>query len=179
MAIYYKGKSVGNVLMNMPTAIIEAVTNAYAAEGDVVVPNGVTKIHSHMFRSAKEITSISFPDTLKEIAGYAFYSCEKLTHIELPAALEIIGTTSFYACVGLNEITIPKTVRVIASSAFAYNNITSVTFEGTPKSIGENAFNACPALVNIYVPWEEGAVEGAPWGAKAATINYNYVPSEE
>ena len=32
----------------------------------------------------------------------------------------------------------------------------------------------CTNLTTINVPWAEGAVAGAPWGATNATINYNY-----
>ena len=48
------------------------------------------------------------------------------------------------------------------------------TFEGTPRSIASNAFASCINLTTINVPWAEGAVANAPWGATKATINYNY-----
>lgn len=35
-----------------------------------------------------------------------------------------------------------------------------------------NAFNKCTNLTDIYVPWAEGDVGGAPWGATNATIHY-------
>ena len=39
----------------------------------------------------------------------------------------------------------------------------------------QKAFIGCDNLTTINVPWSEGAVENAPWGATNATINYNYV----
>lgn len=33
---------------------------------------------------------------------------------------------------------------------------------------------ASTTITDIYVPWSEGAVSGAPWGAINATIHYNY-----
>jgi hypothetical protein len=36
------------------------------------------------------------------------------------------------------------------------------------------AFSGCANITTINVPWAEGAVENAPWGATNATINYNY-----
>lgn len=50
----------------------------------------------------------------------------------------------------------------------------SITFEGTPTTINGNAFTGCTNLLTINVPWAEGAVANAPWGATNATINYNY-----
>jgi hypothetical protein len=49
-----------------------------------------------------------------------------------------------------------------------------LTFKGTPTSISTTAFGSCTNLKTINVPWAEGAVAGSPWGATAATINYNY-----
>ena len=31
-------------------------------------------------------------------------------------------------------------------------------------------------LTDIYVPWAEGAVANAPWGATGATIHYDWNP---
>jgi len=50
----------------------------------------------------------------------------------------------------------------------------TLTFNGTPTSIASNAFGNCTNLRTINVPWAEGAVANAPWGATNATINYNY-----
>jgi hypothetical protein len=52
--------------------------------------------------------------------------------------------------------------------------LTDITFKGTPMSIDSNAFASCSNLLTINVPWAEGEVSGAPWGATNATINYNY-----
>lgn len=54
------------------------------------------------------------------------------------------------------------------------NSLASVTFNSTPSSISSTAFNGCPNLTTINVPWAAGAVSGAPWGATNATINYNH-----
>jgi hypothetical protein len=52
--------------------------------------------------------------------------------------------------------------------------LVSLTFEGTPESIANAAFVACDNLTTINVPWAEGAVANAPWGATNATITYGY-----
>ena len=42
-----------------------------------------------------------------------------------------------------------------------------------PTTLGTTALNA-PALEDIYVPWSQGEVAGAPWGAPAGcTVHYN------
>ena len=49
----------------------------------------------------------------------------------------------------------------------------TVTFKGKP-TISDSAFLNCGNLTTINVPWAEGEVANAPWGATNATINYNY-----
>lgn len=41
-------------------------------------------------------------------------------------------------------------------------------------SIDSGAFSGCTNLTSIKVPWAEGAVANAPWGATNAAITYNY-----
>ena len=64
-----------------------------------------------------------------------------------------------------------------ANKEYAFQNctsFTSITFKSTPTTIASSAFNGCTNLTDIKVPWAEGAVSGAPWGATNATITYNY-----
>lgn len=43
-------------------------------------------------------------------------------------------------------------------------------------SIGSNCFTGNNNnLTDVYVPWSEGAVDNAPWGAGGATIHYDTV----
>lgn len=76
-------------------------------------------------------------------------------------------------------MTIPASVTQIDALAFAHcSNLKTVIFKGTPTSIDSSAwystFLGCTNLTDIKVPWAEGAVSGAPWGAANATIIYNY-----
>ena len=86
------------------------------------------------------------------IRDYAFYSCYDLALTTLPSGITNINNAAFYGCTSL----------------------ASLTFEGTPENIWERAFAECNNLTTINVPWAEGAVANAPWGATNATINYGY-----
>ena len=87
-----------------------------------------------------------------KVRDYLFYNCTHLALTSLPEGLWVIGNRAFQGCTSL----------------------TSITFKGTPTTIGSAAFNGCTNLTDIKVPWAEGAVSGAPWGARNATITYNY-----
>ena len=105
----------------------------------------------------------------------AFNGCSSLESISLPSGIMDIGNSAFSGCSSLALINLPSSIKTIGSSAFqSCSGLTSITFEGTPESIGSYAFYNCQNLTTINVPWAEGAVAGAPWGATNATINYNY-----
>lgn len=86
------------------------------------------------------------------IRAFMFYNYAKLALTSLPSGLTSIGSNAFKSCM----------------------SIESITFEGTPDSINSSAFKYCTRLLTLNVPWAEGAVANAPWGATKATINYNY-----
>lgn len=138
---------------------------------DINLPNA-TAIRANLFQNDKILTSISMPK-VKSIGDYAFQNCSNLALTSLPNNLETIGNRSFSGCV--NAFTFfPSSLKSIGTRAFYYNAFTAITFKGTPTSIASDAFDGCGKLTTINVPWAEGAVTNAPWGATNATINYNY-----
>ena len=163
----------------------------------VVLPDGITKIGSGAFYNCIYLDIDTLPDTILEIGSSAFaycdnlsltslpsgltkidtsafHSCQKLALTSLPSGLTEIGFNTFYYCKKISITSIPEGVISIENNAFfGCVGLTSITFNGTPTSIASTAFKNCTNLTNIYVPWAEGAVANAPWGATNATIHYN------
>ena len=106
------------------------------------------------FKAVIERTAVNptLPSDLTKIGNYAFDGCTNLALTSLPSGVIRIESYAFSVCTGL----------------------TSMTFQGKPTTIASSAFGNCLNLTTINVPWAEGAVTGAPWGATNATINYNY-----
>ena len=143
--------------------------------GDLTIPSniGITKIAMYAFAHSS-YNEINLPEGVTEINNYAFYECGMST-IVLPQSITKIGVYAFGMCEYLKRITFPQNLETIKSSAFTNCKLlTSVTFKGTPTAIDSTAFASCTRLTTINVPWAEGAVANAPWGATNATINYNY-----
>lgn len=96
---------------------------------------------------------------------------------ELIASIETGGGSSYDISASVLDKTNPNptidpTATVIAPYMFyRYENLAW-------DSIGNIIFNGCTNLTDIKVPWAEGEVAGAPWGATNATITYNYVSPE-
>ena len=136
------------------------------------IPDALTRTKSIVERSC---TSFIIPNGVTSIGDCAFYGCRKLTDITIPNSVTSINSTAFYGCDGLVDITIPSSIISIGSFAFQNcNNLASVTIINNAMSFGMSPFSGCSKLKIINVPWSEGAVSGAPWGATNATINYNY-----
>ena len=155
-----------------------------------------TTLPNYVFYKCTGITHFTLPSALTAIPQYGFAYCSSLSEIEFPIACVTINTYGFgYS--GLKKLTIPSTITSIASYAFAYCDqleevvinptMTSMTnsyifrsctalkkvyIKTTFTSLASNTFTSDTAITDIYVPWAEGAVANAPWGATNATVHY-------
>lgn len=137
--------------LNMPNVKTVGTQSFYQSSLIEVNAPNLTEIQDRGFSGCASLTNISFPN-IKHLRQYAFYKCTKLVLTSLPSTLLSIRYNAFANCLGLKTI----------------------TFNSTPRSIDHTAFIDCTNLTTINVPWSEGEVSGAPWGATNATINYNY-----
>lgn len=155
--------------------LVEAIIVDRTTVESVPLPAGITKIGNYSFENFESLVMTSLPDTITEIGVNAFALTFNLGLSRLPSNIKYIREGAFNN--GYTPISvIPASVISIGPYAFKFagGEITTLTFEGTPSSIGYQAFADWPQLRTINVPWAQGAVSGAPWGATNATINYNY-----
>lgn len=97
-------------------------------EGDIVIPDGVTRICGGAFFNCKKITSVTIPDSVKAIGGSAFQDCTSLKSVIIPNSVEVIENYAFARCEALEEIVIPESVTEIEEGAFLESrNLKSVT----------------------------------------------------
>ena len=135
---------------------------------------GIQCIGPYAFYMCQQLHSIEIPNSVYRIGESAFGICRNLVNVILPHGLSEIGREAFGNCKSLTRIVIPSSVTEISDYAFLHcTGLSTVTFEGTPTTILDYVFKGCSNLT-INVPWAEGEVAGAPWGAENATINYNY-----
>lgn len=90
-----------------------------------------------------------------------------------------INEDAFKNNTDIRAVILPKTVGYLTTDCFgSCANLEMVTFKRTLAdgtfNLSTIAFRNCPNLKTINVPWAEGEVSGAPWGATNATIRYGY-----
>ena len=140
-----------------------------------IIMHDVESIYNGFARYNVWLESVDFGDKVKAIYYDAFDACMNLVIDTIPDSVTEIGTLAFCGCEKIENLTISKNIETIWRRAF-YNctALTEVVFRGTPTEFDETTFENCSALTSIKVPWSEGAVSGAPWGATNATITYDY-----
>ncbi|MBR5942346.1 MAG: leucine-rich repeat domain-containing protein, partial [Clostridia bacterium] len=156
----------------------KATITGYTGTGvDVVIPDiidvyPVVGIGEAVFKE-KDITSVSFPDSLESIGTEAFYNCESLatvtfgnglktigggafsetalTSLTFPDSLESIGKNAFNSCASLASLTLGSGLKSIGDAAFFNDTLiaSSLNFSDSLESIGSTAFMNCLNLVSV------------------------------
>ena len=141
----------------------------------IELPEDLTELGNACFYGCGNVDMPFIPEGVKKFGISTFYNCYNLSVDKLPDGITSIGATAFYNCQKLRISEIPEGVTIISREAFAAcTSIESLTFKGTPTSIDRGAFGGCTNLSVINVPWAEGTIASAPWGATNAVVNYNY-----
>ena len=192
------GFGVGKKIKRLSNYDVLTKVGDYAFSGDIgrwnydYLPPNLIYIGARAFSSGPLTNNDKFkiPESVEHIGTDAFIYLSDADRKQsylfyLPSALKYLGNSAFFnngfQCFP-TEIIIPPLVENIGNTVFggaAYRTST-ITFRGTPNSISPNAFytaggnNTMKNLITINVPWSEGDVANAPWGAVNATINYNY-----
>ena len=111
----------------------------------------VTAIGNGAFFDYDNLTSVTFPNTIKEIGEDAFYDCNNLTSAVLPKSIKTIGDKAFDYCYKLENIGSLNTVEKVGRYCFYGTQLERVTIPATLAEIGEGAFSGSPKLQEIVV----------------------------
>lgn len=139
------------------------------------LPPGITSIGQYAFNNCPRLALTALPSGITSLPTAAFQYCPKLALTTFPSGMTSIGAYAFRQGTGLASITLPPALTTIGDFAFANcTGLETVKFTSTVSSIPNGVFSGCPKLSTIYVPWSQGQVANAPWGASNATIIYDY-----
>ena len=150
--------------INVKTGLTEVAANtSHQYTGDIVIPETityegkeytVTAIGQGAF-SQRDITSITFPNSITSIGNSAFIYCQRLDSIVLPEKLTVIGDMCFASCESLRRVVIPEGVTLIDNSAFnSCYSLDSLIIPHSVTRIEDWAFALCKGLT--YVEMSRG-----------------------
>lgn len=111
--------------------------------GKVVIPDGVTTIGRHAFRSCK-ISEVVIPDSVTEI-GISAFTESHIQDFTLGKGMTYIGKYMFSTCKNIKHIHIPSHIKEIMSSAFYACNAEDIVLDEGVERIGLNAFEVSTA----------------------------------
>lgn len=173
-------------LENLEEITVSSENKNFIVRNGILCGSGDVGYRALCYPRAKSEETLSVSWSIEEIAPYAFCGLSKLKHITFESKTLKM---SYSACIETNIETMTfyapnddEYMRIEYGACNDNPKLKTVTFHpntyGTYDYTGNidmwGTFENCPNLMNIYVPWAEGRVEGAPWGAENATITYNY-----
>ena len=121
-------------------------------QGEIVIPEGTTKIPVYAFKGQTEITSVVLPSSVKKIEYSAFRECLKLEQINIEN-VEEIGSSAFYSCIKLNNITLSNKLEILSSEIFGNcYALDNIIIPNSVKEIEWYAFGSCNSLTNVIIP---------------------------
>lgn len=135
---------------------------------DLVIPDGVTSVHSYAFSGCSALTSVTIPSSVGGISRDAFQNCSGLQKViisDIAAWCGVVfgGETSnplFYAHhlysnenTEIKDLVIPDGVTSIGYYAFTgCSGLTSLTIPNGITVIGNYVFDGCSGLTSLTIP---------------------------
>ena len=141
------------------------LTKAIYVSGDVVIPNTspdgltVTKIGDEAFMGCKDMTSVSFPNSLTQIGNSAFKNCESLTKVTMGEGIKKIDVDAFHNCTALEEVQI--------SDLYKWCNISFSNSYSNPVSYAHKLYLDGELITDLVIP------KGV-WTVRAYSFEYCY-----
>ncbi|MBO4472168.1 MAG: leucine-rich repeat protein [Clostridia bacterium] len=141
-------------MATQPFLISDGILRGYnGANGDVIVPSGVTRIGEGAFKNRRALTSVILPNTVTAVDDYAFAGCPDLLSVTLSERLTDVGEGAFFACRKLAAITLPNSLRRIGPKAFKEClSLRSIAIPEGVKRVEKNTFRDCKALTSVELP---------------------------
>ncbi len=129
---------------------VRAFANMTDITGKVVLPERITEIPEGAFLNTG-ITGVDWSH-ITVIGKSAFSNCKGLTgELQLPNSITSIGDKAFMNVKIEGDLALPNALTFLGTRAFNETTISSVTFPGTLKNIGNYAFYNCPNLSGTLI----------------------------
>ena len=147
------------------------LTKYVGTEGEVIIPEGVTRIGDFAFKG-NTIICVHIPKSVTSIGAGAFSDCRALTSVTIPDSVTSIGGNAFGGCSGLSSVTIPESVIRIYSGAFCdCRSLVDLIIPESVVQIGNRAFKGCSGLTSIKIPEGVTRIEDGLFSGCSSLMN--------
>ncbi len=124
--------------------------SARNAKGEVIVPEGVTKLAGSSM-SFSAIIKVTLPESLIEIGGSAFTSCGKLKEVYMKDNVEVIGDYAFEQCKSLEVLQLSNKLTEIGDIFSRCKRLKTLEIPKSVKKIYKYIFLECADSFTILV----------------------------
>ena len=136
----------------LPERITEIPEGAFLNTGITGVDwSHITAIGTSAFSNCKGLTELHLPDSVTSIGERAFKGSGLTGELQLPNSVTSIGNEAFRNVKIAGNLVLPSALTFLGTRAFNETTISSVTFPGTLKNIGNYAFYNCPNLSGTLI----------------------------
>lgn len=136
----------------LPERITEIPENAFSSTGITGVDwSHITTIGVSAFRNCAGLTELHLPDSVTSIGESAFKDSGLTGELQLPNSVTSIGNEAFRNVKIEGDLVLPNALTFLGTRAFYGTAISSVTFPGTLKNIGNYAFYNCSKLSGTLI----------------------------
>ena len=119
----------------------------------------------------KNKTSVTVPSNVKIIGDGAFIWNTAITEIIIPEGVRELGLNALHDC-NIQSIELPKSLISIGQDALAYNNFKTILIPENVSYIHTYGLRNCSGLTKVRIDREINSIDGAPWGATNAIIEW-------
>ena len=148
----------------------------YGTEGNITLPNTVTKINDDALKGNKKIVSVTIPGSVKDIGNNAFQGCPNLEEIiftnpDKASNTLIIRVSAFQDCPKLTKCEIPARAYQVVGNIFkGCTSLKEVKVnDNNPYYFTKDGVLFGPALVNYQPQYDDAyALQSYPAGRQGA-----------
>lgn len=162
--------------------------------GEEQIPQGIKEIESYAYGECEQLTTVTFPSSLRKTYNGAFIGCDNLENVTLNEGLEILENHSFSYCEKLKRVILPNSLKTF-KGAFDKKNIESITipigYNGDAEFdqwmklksvtlndghevIAKNLLKGCETITDITIPSSVTKVEICAFDDCKALKNIHY-----
>lgn len=143
--------------ITIPNSITKIGDQAfYGCSGltSITLPNSITSIGEQSFYGCSGLTSLTIPNSVTEIGSHAFASCSALSTINMSNNVTSVGNEAFSETSWYKNQ--PDGLIYISKVTYKYKgempSNTTITIKDGTTGITANAFNSCQNLVSVTFP---------------------------